>query len=648
MEEKKTFDKNSIIGFALVALILIWMMYMNPTEDIVPEETKTEQVESTPKEKPSINNAKNTPELAQGSNSSLQDSVKNELARREYGAFAYSAIKDFAKEDATTRIENEVIELEVSNKGGQVVEAKMKQHDTYKGDPVYLIKDDNADFNISFEANDGRTYNTRDLYFEPSLSSENGNQTLSMKAKVSEVEFLEFFYELKPKDYMMNFRIRSQGLSNIVSSETADLSWEVKAFRKSKSISYENRYTEIKYLYENDKDDYTGQGDEAVEEDEQIEWIAFKQHFFTSVLLTDTPFSSGKMTSRNLVQDEQVDTLYTKNFLAEVPLKLNNGEFSESMNWFHGPTDFKLLSEYERNLDEIVPLGWGLFGWINRYVFIPFFGFLSSSLPSYGLAIIVMTIVVRIVLSPVTYKSYLSQAKMKVLKPEINEINEKYKDNAMKKQQETMKLYSKTGVSPLAGCIPALLQIPVFYALFQFFPSAFDLRQKGFLWADDLSSYDVIFEWDTYIPLVSWAYGNHVSLFPILASVAIFFYTQMTAGQNMQQSSQPGMPNMKVIMYFAPFVMLIFFNNYASGLSLYYFISNLITIGIMLVIKHVIIDDKKILAKIEEKKKKPKKKKGKLGRKFQEIMEQAAEQQKKKQNEKENNNKGGNKKIDKK
>jgi YidC/Oxa1 family membrane protein insertase len=455
-----------------------------------------------------------------------------------------------------------------------------------------------------------------------------------MRAKVSDLEFLEFYYGLESEDYMMNFGIRSQGLNSVISSDQANLSWEVKVLRKAKSISYENRYTEIVYLYEDGKDDYTGQGDEAIEEDESIDWIAFKQHFFTSILLTDTPFQKGKMTSRNLVQDEQIDTLYTKNFLAEVPLKLNNGEFSESMNWYHGPSDFDVLSSYERKLDEIVPLGWGLFGWINRYVFIPFFGFLSSNLPSYGLAIIVMTIVVRIVLSPITYKSYVSQAKMKVLKPEINEINEKFKDNAMKKQQETMKLYSKTGVSPLAGCIPALLQIPVFYALFQFFPSAFDLRQKGFLWADDLSSYDVIFEWDAYIPLVSWAYGNHVSLFPILASIAIFFYTQMTAGQNMQQASQPGMPNMKVIMYFAPLVMLVFFNNYASGLSLYYFISNLITIGIMLVIKHVIIDDKKILAKIEEKKKKPKKKKGKIGQKFQQIMEQAAEQQKKKQEDK--------------
>ena len=634
MEEKKTFDKNSIIGFSLIGLILIWVMYMNPSEP-VPEETTTEQVETTPKNTAPEGSPSTTTnqDPVQTASTSLQDSVESELARREYGAFAYSAIQDSASEEAVTTIENEVLELKISNKGGQIIEAKMKQHDTYKGDPVYLIKDGNADFNITFDAKDGRTYNTRHLYFEPQLSSENGNQTLSMKAKVSDVEFLEFYYGLEPNDYMMNFGIRSQGLNNVISSDKAKLSWEVQAIRKAKSISYENRYTEIVYLYEGDKDDYTGQGDEAIEEDEQIEWVAFKQHFFSSILLTDTPFSSGKMTSKNLVQDEQVDTTFTKRFIAEVPLALKNGEFSESLNYYHGPSDFKILSDYNRQLDEIVPLGWGLFGWINRYIFIPFFGFLSSSLPSYGLAIIVMTIVVRIVLSPITYKSYLSQAKMKVLKPEINELNEKYKDNAMKKQQETMKLYSKTGVSPLAGCIPALLQIPVFYALFQFFPSAFDLRQKGFLWADDLSSYDVIFEWDAYIPLVSWAYGNHVSLFPILASIAIFFYTQMTAGQNMQQTSQPGMPNMKVIMYFAPLIMLIFFNNYASGLSLYYFISNLITIGIMLVIKHVIIDENKILAKIEEKKKKPKKK-GKFGQKFQEIMEQAQEQQQKKQGKK--------------
>ncbi|WP_127844403.1 membrane protein insertase YidC [Psychroflexus aestuariivivens] len=630
MEEKKTFDKNSIIGFLLIGAILIWVMYMNPTQEEKPEADQVKEPAKTEavSEGDSSENVQNTTETSD-LQSIENDSVSNILAKREYGAFAYSALLPSAEDNKITTIENDLVELKVSNKGGQIIEAKMKQHDTYKGDPVYLIKDGNANFNIEFETQNGKVLNTKDLFFEPELSTDGDRQTLSMKAKVSDVKFLEFYYGLNPENYMMDFAIRSQGLSDVVRGDIADLTWEVKAFRKAKSISYENRYTEIVYQYEGESDDYTGQGDEAIEEDIEIDWVAFKQHFFTSILLTDKPFQKGKFISRNLVQDEEVDTTYTKNFRAEIPLELKSGEFSESLNWYHGPSDYQILDDYDRNLDEVVPLGWGIFGWINRYIFIPFFGFLSGVLPSYGLAIIVMTIVVRIVLSPVTYKSYLSQAKMKVLKPEINEINEKHKDNQMKKQQETMKLYSKTGVSPLSGCIPALLQIPVFYALFQFFPSAFDLRQKGFLWADDLSSYDVIYEWDTYIPLISWAYGNHISLFPILASVAIFFYMTMTTGQNMQQSSQPGMPNMKIIMYISPLVMLIFFNNYASGLSLYYFISNLITIGIMLVIKHVIIDEDKILAKIEEKKKKPKKK-SKFGKKFQEIMEQAQEQQKNK------------------
>jgi YidC/Oxa1 family membrane protein insertase len=293
------------------------------------------------------------------------------------------------------------------------------------------------------------------------------------------------------------------------------------------------------------------------------------------------------------------------------------------MNWYYGPTDYKTLNNYDRNLDEVVPLGWGLFGWMNKHIFIPFFSFLAGILPSYGLAIIVMTIVVRIILSPVTYKSYLSQAKMKILRPEINEINEKYKDNAVKKQQETMKLQSKAGASPLSGCLPALMQIPVFYALFQFFPSAFELRQKGFLWADDLSSYDTIAQLPFNIPF----YGDHVSLFPILASIAIFIYMMMTTGQTMQ-TQQPGMPNMKFIMYLSPLMMLFFFNNYASGLSLYYFTSNLITIGIMLVIKYYILDEDKIHAKMQENKKKPRKQ-SKFSKKMGEMMEQAEQQKKK-------------------
>lgn len=614
MEEKK-FDVQSLIGFLLIGAILIWMLYNNSLESETVNEPQTTENVQTP--------VTNSPVVAEESEVSA-DSLELLRAQRELGAFGYSATLPSATDNSTT-ISNDLLELTIDNKGGYISEARLMQFKRYDSIPVYLIKDGNASFNLNFTTIDGRVLDTENLYFEPSLTQNGDSQVLSMMLKVSESEFLEYRYVLKPGEYMLDFSIRSQGLNRVFNSgRDITLDWTLKTIREAKSISYENRYTELVYEYSGGKDDYLGQSDFTDDEEEDVTYVAFKQHFFTSILLTDTAFPRGKFTSANLVQDEDVDTLYLKAFTASMPLELTGGELNYNMNWYYGPSDYKILNDYDRNLDEIIPLGWGIFGWINKYLFIPFFSFLSAYLPSYGIAIIVMTIVVRIVLSPVTYKSYLSQAKMKVLRPEINELNEKFKDNPMKKQQETMKLYSKAGASPMSGCLPALMQIPVFYALFQFFPSAFQLRHKGFLWADDLSSYDTIAELPFKIPF----YGDHVSLFPILASIAIFIYMMMTTGQTMQQNQQPGMPNMKFIMYLSPILMLFFFNNYASGLSLYYFTSNLITIGIMLVIKYAIIDEDKIHAKIQENKKKPRKQ-GKFARKMQEMMEQAEEQQKK-------------------
>ncbi len=612
MEEKKI-DVQSIIGFILIGGLLLWMLYNNTPDETVTEETSTEQVEPGTQENKV---ADKSPE-----NSTSSDSTSLADAQRRLGAFGYSETLN-AAQGGTTTISNDVLELKVANKGGYIEEARLKNYKTFDSIPVYLIKDGNASFNMNFSTTDGRTLNTENLFFEPELTENNGNQILSMKLKVSEDEYLEYRYAMRPGEYMLDFSIRSQGLTGVLNSgETPTLDWKLKGYRHAKSISYENRYTDLIYEYDGGDDDSVSDGED---DDEDISYIAYRQHFFSSILLTDNPFTTSSFKVENLVEDEEVDTVYTKTFASTIPLELNAGELNYSMNWYYGPSDYKILNDYDRNLDEIIPLGWGIFGWINKYLFIPFFAFLAGVLPSYGLAIIAMTIVVRIVLSPVTYKSYLSQAKMKILRPEINELNEKYKDNAMKKQQETMKLYSKAGASPMSGCLPALMQIPVFYALFQFFPSAFQLRQKSFLWADDLSSYDVVAELPFHIPF----YGDHVSLFPILASVAIFIYMMMTTGQSMQANQQPGMPNMKFLMYLSPLVMLIFFNNYASGLSLYYFTSNLITIGIMLVIKYVIIDEDKIHAKIQENKKKPKKQ-NRFTRKFQEMMEQAEEQQKK-------------------
>mgnify|MGYP000412345871 CR=1 FL=1 len=612
MEEKKL-DINSIIGFVLIFGILIFMFYQNrPTpEELEAEKAKQEQVTeeaeaSSPKE-----NVKQPAQI------NLQDSTAVADYKGKIGAFGFTQ-----PSDKTTKLENDLVYLEISNKGGQIIEARMKQFHTYDSVPVYLVKDGNASFGLNFSTSDNRVLNTKDLYFEPSLSQSNGNQVLSMKAKAGPNKFLEYRYEMKKDDYLVDFTIRSQGLNGIISGNNpVELQWKLKGIRHNKSVEYENRYTEIMRNFEDGKVDYLSANSDDEENDEDVKWISFKQHFFTSILATKKNFKTADLTSKNLVEEESKSVLFTKEFAASIPIAMEGGEFSENLNWYYGPTDVEVLSQYEEyGLDDTIYFGWGIFGWINRYVFTPFYSFLSGFLP-YGIAIVIMTIIVRLAMSPVTYKSYLSQAKMKVLKPEISELGEKYKDNAMKKQQETMKLYGKAGVSPMSGCVPALLQMPIFYALFMFFPTSFALRQKSFLWADDLSSYDSIAQLPFEIPF----YGDHVSLFPILASVAIFFYMMMTTGQNMPQ--QPGMPNMKFIMYLMPLMMLFFFNNYASGLSLYYFVSNLITIGIMLVIKNFILDNDKIHAQIQENKKKPKKE-NKFQRKMREMMQQAEEQKK--------------------
>jgi YidC/Oxa1 family membrane protein insertase len=632
MEEKKL-DINSIIGFALIFGILMYMLWQNqPTPEQVADQEKAKQEQVAKDEKAKVQNNAVVTTSEDFSVVTTTDSTKIEALKSKLGAFAYSSTLPSAT-DTETLVENEVLSLKFSNKGGYLSEIRLKNFVNFDSIPVYLIKDNNAAFNINFGTTDSRILNTQDLYFQPTITKNGDNTVVSMKLKVSETKFLEYRYDIKNDDYMMGFTIRSQGLSDVInSSQAIDLDWKVKTYRHAKSVSYENRYTELVFEYENGKDDYLGQSELSDDTANEVTYVAFKQHFFTSILLSDSPFKKANLKSENLIKDEEIDTVFTKSFEAKLPLELISGEINKKMNWYFGPSDYKILNAYDRNLDEVLPLGWGIFGWINRYVFIPTFGFLSGFLP-YGFAIIVMTILVRIVMSPVTYKSYVSQAKMKVLKPEIAEINEKYKDNAMKRQQETMALYSKAGASPMAGCLPALLQLPVFYALFQFFPSAFDLRQKSFLWAEDLSSYDTIAKLPFNIPF----YGDHVSLFPILASVAIFFYMQMTTGQQMAaQPTQEGMPDMskmmKYMMYFSPLMMLFFFNNYASGLSLYYFVSNLITIGIMLVIKHFIIDEDKIHAKIQENKKKPKKE-NRFQKKMKEMMEQA-EKQKQAQNRK--------------
>ena len=624
MEQKK-FDVNSFIGMILLGgIIYWWMSTQEPTIDTTNDTTDTEIVTS-----PESNN--NTSNAFANTTAIENDSIKQLSLKNQLGAFAESAINATA---GFSVLENEVVKLTINNKGGQIKEALVKNFKTYDSLPLYLIKDNNASFNINFGTTDNRILNTKDLFFAPTITTNGDIQIVSMKLKVSETQFLEYRYEMKPKEYMVNFSIRSQGLSNVINgSNPIHLDWSLDGYRHEKSLKTENTMYSWYYYKSEGELEYIRPGNTEVAN--SIDWVFYQQHFFSSALLTDTPFNNATITSTDLVKDEEIDTVFTKRYALKTPLALTNGELNYNMKWFYGPSDYNLLKTYEgTGLDETADLGWGIFGFLNRTVFYPVFNFLKGLLSNYGLIIILMTIVVRLIMSPLVYKSYLSSAKMKVIRPELTALNEKYpgKENAMKRQQETMAVQRKAGVSMMSGCIPALLQMPVFFALFKFFPTNLAVRQEGFLWANDLSSYDTIYQLPFTVPF----YGDHVSLFPILASIAIFFYMKMNQSQqaNMQAPAQEGMPDMRKMMkymiYFSPIMMLFFFNNYASSLSLYYFVSNLLTIAIMLVIKNYVIDEDKIHAQIEENKKKPEKKKSQFRQKIDNAMKQAQEQQKKK------------------
>ena len=605
MEEKK-FDPYQFIGFILIALILTWMLYRNgPTEEQKSEsKTITEQDITSP----------SSPEESETSAAFIQQQKVESFG--DLGTL----FKSNSIENVSISTEN--ISYKVQSKGAQIVVLQLDKFENFADNPLRLISESNTDFNVKLSTLDGRVLNTRDIFFTPTLTDQADSYKLLMTASISTRQSIVFEYVFPKQGYLYTVNLKTEGMQTLLNSSILpNFSWKTDAFRNSRSIDYENRYTEYTFGYEEDRVDYLSLNGEDKESREGIRWISYRQHFFSSILIPSTPIASAELTSIDLASEENLEEKFTKTFKTSYSLGLTNGNLNTQLTFYNGPTDYDSLKALDGDLETSIPMGWGIFGWINRVIFLPLFGFLSSFL-SFGIAIIVMTVIVRLAMSPVTYKSYVSQIKMKVLRPDIEIINNKYKDDAVKRQQETMSLYSRAGANPMSGCVPALLQLPIFYALFSFFPVAFVLRDKSFLWADDLSSYDSVYDLGFSIPF----YGDHISLFPILASIAIFFYTQMTTGQQ-AMPQQPGMPNMKIIMYLMPLMMLFFFNNYASGLSLYYFVSNLLTIILMLVIKNYIVNDQKILSKIEENKKKPKKAGG-FSSRLQKAMEQAEKQKK--------------------
>ena len=600
MEENKI-DPYQILGFVILMIAFVWYVYTVP-------EINSNEISSDLDRK------------VDSQNEEMLSAEENLISIDDDTQDFNDVLNTNKFEDV--HIDSEDLSLKIDSKGGMISEVLLKKFNDYQGDSLYLVKNGNHNFSIQFVTTEGKTVDSKNLFFDPEIIYNNDETKVTMSLEISNKNFLNFEYIIPKKGYMIDFSVKSFGFNNIVNdNEKVLLNWDLKAFRLAKSVDYENRYSQLYYQYEGDDTDYLSSYSDSSDNEDEVSWISYGQHFFNTILVLEDPSDNVFFESKKMFEDQGKDVLFTKNYTSIVPIKLKGGEFDSKFNWFMGPNDYDVLKKYENEIYESIYFGWGIFGWINRFIYFPLFGFLSNYF-SAGLAVIIMTIITRLAMSPVTYKTYLSQARMKVIRPEIMELNEKFKNDAIKKQQETMKLYNKAGANPLLGCVPALFQLPVFYALFCFFPIAFQLRGKPFLWAEDLSSYDVIAELPFSIP---W-YGDHVSLLPILASIAIFFYTMMSSGAQMQPT-QPGMPNMKFIMYLMPVMMLFFFNNYASAFSLYYFVSNILTILLMLAIKYFIIDERKIHLQIQENKKKPSKQ-NRFQRKMKEMMDRAEEQRK--------------------
>ena len=586
MEESRI-DPYQIVGFLLLIACAFYVFNMSPQ----------------PVENINENNSENQIESSSTVTTELND---NSLVLNDNDT-------QIIQEEVFT-LQNEDIILKISNKGGGIIESTLKKYNDQDENPL-KIYDNNQSLYIT---SNQKSFNTSALMFQHSLTNNESGTELRLVHILDDISSVEFVYFLPNKGYLFDFNFSSNNLN----VNDAKLNWNLKSFRNSRSPTYENRYTYLNYKNDDDIEDLSAYSDDS--ETGNAKWISYSQHFFNSFVIFNDVKKNIKFNTVNIDSDDE-DIKYLKLFETQVPLiNDSRNQINESLKLYIGPNDYYVLNESYEGISDSIWFGWGIFGWINENIFFPLYYYLSSFF-SAGIAIIIMVILTRLVMSPVQYKMYLGQAKMRILKPEISAVSEKYKDDPMKRNQETMKIYNQAGANPLAGCLPALIQLPVFYALFCFFPVAFALRGESFLWADDLSSYDVIAELPFYIPF----YGDHVSLFPITAAVAMFFYTKMSGSQQMQPS-QPGMPNMKFIMYVIPFTLLIFFNNFASGLSLYYTISNILTIIIMLTIKNFILDEKKILATIEEKKKQPSSENRfqRRLRKMQEMMEEAEKKQK--------------------
>ncbi len=601
-------DKNTIIGFGLIAAIVIGFTMLNkPSKEQLELQRYNDSITLVQQKQAE------TAKVEQAKLATVKDSTTtndtSKVAQNDdlYGQFGVSAVGT----DKVYNLENEFIKLKIASKGGQIASVELKKFKTFEKKPIILFDNDENKFNYVFPTNsiNGRVVNSSNLYCEPVgeiVKDAKGNQTFTMRLKTSDPNsYIDYIYTLAPKDYMVKYAVKTTGMSSVMPTNmnSLELQWTSKIRQQEQGRKFEEQYSNIYYKFlQDDVEKLSNSKDDQKPISNKLQWVAFKDQFFSSIIIADNEFTSGNISSKVMEKESK----YIKEYSTSLNMPFDpSGKSAISFRYYFGPNQYKILNGYDKGvpsdqklkLRTIIPLGWSIFGWINRFMIIPMFNVFSLFLSNFGIIILLMTIVIKLILFPLTYKSYMSGAKMRVLKPEIDEINARIPaDKPLDRQKATMDLYGKVGVSPMSGCLPMLLQMPILFAMFSFFPSAFELRQQSFLWANDLSSYDSIWNFGTNIPLL----GNHLSLFTILMTITSIFSTKLSMATSPQAADQPGAEMMKWSMYLMPVMFFFMFNDYASGLSYYYFISSLITIIQTYAIR-AFVDDKKLLAGLHAK-----------------------------------------------
>lgn len=617
-------DKNTIIGLVLIMAVIFGFSWLNQ-----PSKEELERRRQMQDSIAAVNEANLLRQMELERQKAVADSlaavgvasVDSSRMHEQFGAFANTAMGV----EKHTVVENGKIRLTFSNKGGRVVAAEVMGYSRFDSLPLYLFSENESQLGFTLFTRDNRVLNTSNLYFTPYVVKSDSAQVVRMRLDVDSATWLDFVYTIPDNDFMTRTEIVAHNMTSVLSSNTSslDMEWSSLIRQNERGRKFESRYATLNYKYvADDMEKLSEVGNDAEDLAGKVRWVAFKDHFFSTIMIADDAFTATKVETEQMPDRSD----YIKRHSMEASVAFDpSGDRPTVLHTYYGPNQFKVLRSYDHGIDSddklrlqhIIPMGWKLFRWITTGAIIPMFNLFGSFISNYGIIILLMTFVIKLIILPFTFKSYMSTAKMRVLKPQIDEINARIPaEKAMERQQATMALYQRVGVNPMSGCLPMLFQMPILFAMFSFFPTAFELRGQSFLWADDLSSYDAIISWDTYIPLITPYFGNHISLFCLLMTVTNIIYTKINMASN-AASDQPGAGMMKWMMYLMPLMFMFMFNNYASGLSYYYFVSLLITIGQTYLFR-LFVNEEKLLVKLNSKQGKPRKKS-----KFMERLEEA-------------------------